>query len=66
MDSIDVWRTAQILRQWKGERAQEFAAGRITGLTLEGDHVGAAVWSDILAAIAVLSIEEPPDSLPRH
>ena len=61
MDKIDIWRAAHLAIQQHGERAAEFATRRITDLTMQGDQAGANVWSEILAAIAVLRLRKPPD-----
>jgi hypothetical protein len=63
---IDIWRTANVILKQFGDAAPEFAAKRISDLTMKGDKAGASVWSDVLAALAVLRMQEAPDSLPRH
>jgi hypothetical protein len=66
VNAIDIWRTADVVIKQQGEGAQLFASRRVSDLTNQGDMAGAQVWSDILAAIAVLLMREPPDSLPRQ
>lgn len=64
--AIDIWRTAKLVIEQHKQGAQLHAARRISELTMQRDQAGAAVWSEILAAIVVLTSAEPPDSLPRH
>jgi hypothetical protein len=66
MEAIDIWRTANELLRWQGERAPEYASRRISELTTGGDPVGANVWSEILAAMAVLRMRELPHGQSRH
>jgi hypothetical protein len=59
---IEVWRAANFVIKQHGEGAHLHAARRISDLTGIGDHAGALVWSDILAAIVVMTTWEPPES----
>jgi hypothetical protein len=66
VSNLDVWRTADLVYKQYRDNAQLHAARRVSELTNAGDQAGALVWSDILAAIAVMSTWENPDSLPRN
>lgn len=63
---IDIWRAAGHAIKLHGEGANLHAARRISDLTNAGDHAGALIWSDILAAITVMATWEPPESQHRH
>lgn len=60
-EPIDIWRSARLLMTEHGERAPEIAARRVSELVAQGNDKGAAVWGDIVAAIASLrSRQQPP------
>lgn len=63
---IDIWRTARVLHKQLEDDAPAFACRRISELTMQGDQAGANIWSEVMAAIAVLRISESPDSNPRN
>jgi hypothetical protein len=54
MEPIDIWRVAALLLAQEGKRASKHAARRISELTEQGDIAGAALWANILAAVASL------------
>ncbi len=62
---IDIWRTARFLLKLLEDDTPAFASRRISELTVQGDQAGANIWSEVMAAIAVLRMSEPPDSNPR-
>ena len=65
-DPIDIWRSAKLLLQELEDQAPEHAQRRISELTMQGDVVGAAVWGEILAAMAALRSQKPPLDTPKH
>ena len=56
---IDIWRTAGTLLANYKEAAPEYASRRITELTNAGDQTGAAVWADVMGAIAEIRRQAP-------
>jgi hypothetical protein len=66
MEQIDIWRLARLLMAEHGKRASEVASRRISELTMAGDDKGAAVWADILAAIASPRSQQPPPGSATH
>ncbi len=62
--SLDIWRSAVLAIRQQGDDAQVYVACRISELTNAGDKNRALVWSNILAAIAILSTWQPLGSQP--
>ncbi len=51
MEEIDIWRTAKLLIDQRGLRAQYDAMVRASELKAQGDEAGAAIWLRVFDAI---------------
>jgi hypothetical protein len=61
-DPYDQYRAANAMIEHYGEFAPEYAARRVSDLTMLGDYHGAAHWSDTLAAIISRMAQKPPEA----
>jgi predicted cobalt transporter CbtA len=50
----DIQYAAAMLLAEQGEKAPEYAAQRISELTVAGNAVGAATWAEVLAAVSAI------------
>ena len=66
MDEIDVWRSARLLINQHGERAELAAAGRVDDMIAHGNPTGEATWKRILAAVRELLKGAPAGGEPLH
>jgi len=53
VDNLEIWRSARLLIEQRGEDAVLFAAQRADELLDSGDHLGCSVWIAIGRAIKV-------------
>jgi hypothetical protein len=51
MEELDVWRSAGVLIQYHGVRAEHFAMSRVQDMMSKGDSQGEMIWRRILQSI---------------
>lgn len=59
VDELDIWRSAKLLLDNHGAKADQVAHAKLDAMRIKGDTVGVAVWQRILAAISKLRRERP-------
>ena len=60
---IDIWRAANLMLKWYGDKALEESAARADKLAAQDDYNGAAVWRRITDAVGQLANQTPPGQL---
>jgi hypothetical protein len=66
VDEVDIWRSAQLLINQHGERAEFVAAQRADQMIARGNPEGEVMWQKILGAIRELQKNRPPPDEARH
>jgi hypothetical protein len=59
MNEVDIWRSAKLLINIHGQRAESYASARIEAMSTGGDPRGEAVWRRVLSAIEDLQRQLP-------
>lgn len=66
VSDLDIWRSAQKMRDLYGEDASTHAAMRADKALEQGDTEGFAVWKRITKAAEELARQKPSDSEPLN
>ncbi|WP_162914771.1 hypothetical protein [Desertibaculum subflavum] len=59
VDDLDIWRSAKLLLNSHGAKADQVALSKMDAMRVKGDAEGVVVWRRILAAISELRRDRP-------